>query len=109
MKKIILSLATIFALSACTAPTGTNPSASPSSSTGTGNNGTLSGRIATKAEFVSFLNCLKNQPDVDAQAKSAIDLQIQAVAIIPDYAWAQAGAAYGSFLDSYSKYETVCR
>ncbi len=112
MKKIVLSLAMMLSLSACPAPSGTtNPSTSPSTgataSPVTG--GTLSGRLATKAQFIAFLNCLKTQANIDVEAKSAIDLQIQAVNLIPDIAWVQASAGFGEFLNTYAKYNTTCQ
>ena len=109
MKKFLMlvAIASSLTLTACPAP-GTSPSASPSPSTNTGTGATVTGRFTTKAEFIAWLNCLKTQASVDAQAKSAIDLQISAVNLVPDANWAQLGVAYGSFFDTYSKLGTTC-
>jgi uncharacterized protein YceK len=102
MKKIVLSLAMMLTLAGCPTP-GTNSNGT--SGTGTGSNGAVTvgadGSFATKADFVAFLNCLKEKPTVDAEAKAAINLQITAVGMIPDAQWAMIGAQYGAFAKAY--------
>ncbi|MFN8577808.1 MAG: hypothetical protein U0354_13220 [Candidatus Sericytochromatia bacterium] len=105
MKKIVLSLAMMLTLSACPSPNsnGTNTGNNTSGGTTTGGAVTVgaNGSFATKADFIAFLNCLKDKPGVDAEAKNAISLQITAVGLIPDAQWAMIGAQYGAFAKTY--------
>lgn len=106
MKKMFLSLAVMLTLTACPAP-GTNSNGTTNNGTnnGTTNNGTptvdANGKFATKADYIAFLNCLKSSASVDAQIKSIIDLQISAIAMVPDSAWAVSAEGSAAFAKTY--------
>lgn len=98
MKKIVLSLAMMLTLSACPSP---NSNGTSGGTTGGAVTVGADGSFASKADFIAFLNCIKEKPDVDAEGKTAINLQISVINLIPDAQWAVAGAQYGSFAKTY--------
>ena len=107
MKKIFLSLAVMLTLTACPAPgtNGTNGSNPSPGAIGTPNSGTntgVNGSFTTKQNYIAFLNCIKGRPEVDAQAKAAIDLQISSLNFISDAQWATVGAQFTTFSQAYT-------
>ena len=108
MKKFLMLLATTACL-ATAACQPTAPLANPNpggTSTPTGGTGSTSGTasLATKAQFIAYMNCLKNNPSVDAEARTAIDLQINAVNQIPEAQWAYISAGFSTFVQTYAKF-----
>ncbi|PIQ28545.1 hypothetical protein COW36_12775 [bacterium (Candidatus Blackallbacteria) CG17_big_fil_post_rev_8_21_14_2_50_48_46] len=77
--------------------------------TGTGTTGSIAHIMASKQNYIAFLNCLKGKQTTE-EGKKNIDQQITAISQVPDASWAIISSTYASFVSSdvYKELVPVC-